>query len=312
LQWYNENKELHDYKFNELLSYSALSRQAYHQAIQRRIYQKQKVALMIGLILEVRQIHPGMGLKSIHELAQPQEVGRDAFIKLGGEAGLILAPLRSSPKTTIAHPSANYPNLLQGKQLNDVNQLWTSDITYFSIQGKWYYLTFLMDVYSRRIIGYTAADNLRAINNMKTLNMAIQLRGVNNYEKKLIHHSDRGSQYISDAYTELLQNQGILISMCQNVLENAHIERVHRTIKNQYLKHRPIHNFSQLVKWLDKTVYTYNYERPHSSILKMTPVEFENFVKELPPKHFDRPVFNIFTYQHNNDKSDPNQLTFEF
>lgn len=267
---------------------------------------------MIGLILEVRQIHPGMGLKSIYELTRPEEVGRDGFIKIGSAAGLILHPVRSSPKTTIPHPSAAYPNLLDGKQLTNVNQLWTSDITYFSIQDKWYYLTFIMDVYSRRIIGYKAADNLRAINNIDALNMAIKLRGIEDYQNKLIHHSDRGSQYISDAYTEILESHGILISMCQNVLENAHVERVHRTIKNQYLKHRPINNFHQLVKWLDKTVYTYNYERPHSSILKMTPVEFENFVKELPSNSLDRPKLEVFTYQQNDDKSDPNQLAFEF
>lgn len=267
---------------------------------------------MIGLIIEVRQIHPAMGLKSIYELTRPEEVGRDAFIKIGGAAGLIIHPVRSSPKTTIPHPSAAYPNLLYEKELTSVNQLWTSDITYFSIQGKWYYLTFIMDVYSRRIVGYKAADNLRAINNIDALNMAIKLRGINDYQNELIHHSDRGSQYISDAYTEILENHRILISMCQNVLENAHIERVHRTIKNQYLTHRPIKNFHQLVKWLDKTVYTYNYERPHSSILKMTPVEFENFVKELTSNSLDRPKLEVFTYQQNDDKSDPNQLTFEF
>ena len=175
-----------------------------------------------------------------------------------------------------------------------------------------------MDVYSRRIVGYKAADNMRAINNVDALNMAIKLRGQNNYQNKLIHHSDRGSQYISDAYTEILKNHGILISMCQNVLENAHIERVNRTIKNQYLQHRRINNFHQLVKWLDKTIYTYNYERPHSSILKMTPVEFENFVKELSDDSFcekykkEKPKFKIFTYQQKDDKANFNQLAFEF
>ena len=267
---------------------------------------------MIGLILEVRQIHPAMGLKSIYELTKPDEVGRDGFIKIGAEAGLILNPVRSNPKTTLPHPSIAYPNLLHGKQLTDVNQLWTSDITYFAIQDKWYYLTFIMDVYSRRIVGYKAADNLRAINNIDALNMAIKLRGIEDYQNQLIHHSDRGSQYISDAYTEILENHGILISMCHNVLENAHIERVHRTIKNQYLKHRSINHFHQLVKWLDKTVYTYNYERPHSSIFKMTPVEFENFIKEPPSTSLDKPKLEVFTYQQNNDKADPNQLAFEF
>ena len=221
MEWYQKHKTAHDYVFEDLLSYYGVSRQGYHQAIQRRNNQRQKVALMIGLIIEIRQMHPAMGLKSIYELARPDEVGRDAFLKIGSDAGLILNPMRSGPKTTIPHPSAAYPNLLQDKKLTDVNQLWTSDITYFSIQDKWYYLTFIMDVYSRRIVGYKAADNLRAVNNIDALNMAIKLRGIKDYQEQLIHHSDRGSQYVSDAYIETLKNHGILISMCQNVLENA-------------------------------------------------------------------------------------------
>lgn len=257
-----------------------------------------------------------MGVKTIYGLTLPEEVGRDAFLKIGADAGLILKIPKTAPQTTKVHPSARYPNLLGGKVLSDINQLWTSDITYFKVGNNWCYLTFIMDVYSRRIIGYLAADNMRAINNIKALNMAIGLRNIADYDKKLIHHSDRGSQYISDAYIEILQQKNILISMCQNVLENAHIERVHRTIK-EYLVYRNIKNLQQLKKWLDKSVYAYNYLRPHTSLDRMTPVGFENFVKELHLseanlKSGNRKYFEIFTYHHKSDKKNPKQLSFEF
>ena len=90
-----------------------------------------------------------------------------------------------------------------------------------------------MDVYSRRIVGYSVADHMRAEQNIRALQMALDLRGVKDYDQKLIHHSDKGSQYISDDYTELLNDFGIEISMCNIVYENAHIERVNGIIKNQ-------------------------------------------------------------------------------
>jgi len=139
-----------------------ISRQSHHQYLQREQQAVQKAALYLNLIHEVRQRHPSMGLRTIYEKAMPEGIGRDAFISLGAQHKI---------KTTIAHPAALYPNLLANKKFTDVNQIWSSDITYYAIGNKWYYLTFIMDVYSRRIVGYTAADNMRASNNVAALNM---------------------------------------------------------------------------------------------------------------------------------------------
>ncbi len=78
-----------------------------------------------------------------------------------------------------------------------------------------------MDVYSRRIVGYHLADNMRAENNLLALQMALALRGINNYHQSLIHHSDKGTQYASDAYTEELEKYEIRISMCSEVLKRT-------------------------------------------------------------------------------------------
>lgn len=295
---------------SSILSVAGVSKQGHQQALNRIEEQAQKSCLYLNLITEVRETHPGMGLRTIYEKWQPDGIGRDAFIDLGIRFGFLVEPIPTAPRTTIPHPSANYPNLLKECEFTDVNQLWSSDITFFLLKEKWYYLTFILDVYSRRIVGYTVSDNMRAYNNANALQMAFDLRNISNYNKELIHHSDRGSQYISNLYTDLLRSFGVRISMCTNVLENSHIERINGTIKNQYLKHWSINNFNQLKKCLDKAVWAYNYEKPHESLNGKSPVEFENFIKELPLEK--RTKMKVFVYQQNNDKKIPNQLTFSF
>ena len=150
-----------------------------------------------------------------------------------------------------------------------------------------------MDIYSRFIVGYAVADNMRAENNITALKMAFKTRKCNSFDNKLIHHSDRGGQYISDDYTKMLTDAKIKISMCNEVYENAHVERVNGTIKNQYLEHRNITNFQQLEIELKATVNTYNYNRPHSALGGRTPFAFEQYIKEL--NQLDKPKVAIWT-----------------
>ena len=252
-------------------------------------------------------MHPGMGLRTIYERHHPEGIGRDAFIALGMRNGLRLRAVHKSVRTTFSVKTNRYRNLLIDKKFTDVNQIWTSDITYFKIREKNYYIVFIMDVYSRRIIGYNVADNMRAEQNIKALQMAYDLRGIDNYQQGLIHHSDKGSQYISNDYTELLADFGIQISMCNIVYENAHIERVNGIIKNQYLHHWKITNFSQLRQKLQEAIWAYNFEKPHSKLGKISPVEYEESLKELSPEQKKEMV--IYTHPQNGDTSYNFQLS---
>lgn len=249
-----------------------------------------------------------MGLRQIWELSRPP-LGRDAFISIGMYAGLGQKPPRSPIRTTFSLKSNRYRNLLTGKRLTSVNQLWVCDITYFQDKSKnTYYLFFLMDAYSRRILGYSGADDLRATHAIKALTMALKARAIKDYKGTLIHHSDRGSQYIANKYTQLLEKTNIRISMCQSALENAFIERVHGTIKNQYLVFRPINSLKSLLFWLKKDIYLYNYKRPHSALKGMTPVEFENSLSTIPINQ--RTKLAIFTNNNEQFKNtNPNQLS---
>ncbi len=194
------------------------------------------------------------------------------------------------------------------KKLDDINQLWTSDITYYNVDDKFYYIVMIMDVYSRKIIGYSVADNMRADNNCQALEMAFKTRKKRKFED-LIHHSDRGGQYISDDYIFLLTKATIKISMCNEVHENAHIERVNGTIKNQYLRYWKITTFEELKHQLTIAITTYNDKKPHSSLNKLSPDSFEQYIKEL--ELVKRPKLPIWTCDETKNIN-PNQCIIQF
>lgn len=291
---------------NSIYMLCGISKQGHAQALKRAEVLRHKTFLYLGFIEEVRRIHPGMGLRLMYEQFRPEGIGRDSFIAMGLYHGYRLRALSHPQKTTYSLKTSRYPNLLEGRKFTNVNQIWSSDLFYFPIGAKHYYVVLIMDVYSRRIIGYHGSDNMRAENNIRALNMALNLRGIANYENELIHHSDRGSQYISNNYTNILDDYQIRISMCTDVLENSHMERANGTIKNDYLNRWDIQCGQDLPNWLNKAINGYN-NRSHKSLMRKTPIEFETYINELCEK--DRPVLEIFTIKNSNRISEnPNQL----
>lgn len=287
-----------------------LSKQAHHQALLRLKRQIEKEEVYIRLMEQTREIHPGMGLRIMYDMLQPESIGRDAFIALGLQQGFRLKVIEKKTRTTYSVKSHRYSNLLSGRKFTDINQLWSSDITYVFCLDKFYYLVMIMDVYSRRIIGYSLSDNMRAENNFNALKMALHLRGIGHYHKQLIHHSDKGSQYASDIYTQTLEEYGIQISMCEEVYENTHIERVNETIKDQYLNRIEIKNEHDLRHKVDQVIEVYNAKRPHQSLNKMTPVAYEEYIKAIPKEN--RLKMEIYTIQKDHEHPDPNQLKLVF
>lgn len=292
----------------DLFTLCNISKQAHHQNIARQRIWEALEYLIVGLILQIREIHPGMGLRTMYESHQPAGIGRDAFISIGLKYGFRTIIFKNRAKTTHSSPYSRYKNLLVDKVLDNINQLWTSDLTYFEIKGVFYYVVLIMDVYSRKIVGFSVADNMRAEHNSEALKMAFKTRNATQF-KELIHHSDRGGQYISDEYVKLLSDAKISISMCNEVHENAHIERVNGTIKNQYLKYRNINNFEELKKEVKRTVKTYNESKPHSALNKMPPNSFEQYIKEL--NYSQRPKLPIWTCRETKNIN-PNQCIMQF
>jgi transposase InsO family protein len=222
-----------------------------------------------------------MGCKMLYKKVKPQSMGRDKFFKFYGDYGFKITLKKCFRRTTDSTGVIRFPNLVTDRELTGVNQVWVSDITYYEMNNKFYYLTFIMDQYSRRIIGYSASKTLKTVDTtIPALKMALT-RITGDEDVKPVIHSDGGGQYYSKEFLSLTKGR-LRNSMCVNVYENPHAERINGTIKNSYLKAYDPYDFKGLTRSLDKAVYMYNYEKPHSSIFHHTPVEYEQKMnKEL-------------------------------
>lgn len=266
------------------------------QAISKAISQKKDFDIKLSeLIVEVdllRAEHPGCGIEKMYNTLEPDWLGRDKFVEIFMGLGYRVKRMKNYIRTTMAGPYY-YPNLIKGLIVYEKNQLWQTDITYYLVGARYYYVCFILDVYTREIIGYNVAENLRAESNIKALKMAFNANKESNLSS-LIHHSDRGSQYMSNDYTRLLAMKGIYISMGEKAQENAYAERINGTIKNEYLKYWEIETYKELTKAIKKAVNHYNKKRTHKSLPKKnTPGEFARKLVSLNDQK--RPKVIVYT-----------------
>jgi len=283
-----------------------VSKQAVHKYFRHEDELSEKLS---GLLLEADELkdeHPGCGVEKMYQTLKPKWLGRDKFITLFMQLGYRVRIQKNYQKTTIPVHS-QYKNLIQGLMVQDRNIVWQTDITYFRILNRYYYIVFIIDVYTKRILGYKASDNLRAEANMLALRMALK----NNRGDigRLIHHSDKGSQYIYAQYLDLLNSKGIIISMGERAQDNAYAERINGTIKNEYLKYWEISSLSELQKKLTKAVNHYNNKRIHNELPgRQTPLEFDESLLDLESQR--RPT--VIIYAEGNYKIKTASSRFDF
>ena len=286
------NRYQHRYALKDLYPVAGFSKQAHKKFMDRQYLLEEQDYLVLNTVLEVRSIHPNMGLKKIYKLLNPDWIGRDRFINIGMIYDLGIKMRKSFHRTTFSSKCNWFINLTVDLPIIGINQVWTSDITYFRIGNRFYYITFIIDVYSRRILGAIAYETLEAEGTCKALMKALEAR--RGYDLKgLIHHSDRGVQYTSNAYLDILKSGGIAVSMCNNVYENTHIERVNGIIKHEYLDHMKIIDLKGLRSGLKKAVMLYNNERPHWNLELKTPVQFEKELETISIN--DREIMRLFS-----------------
>lgn len=235
---------------------------------------------IVEFVESVRAFNKGIGGEKLWLMYRAYfgdrySVGRDAFKKVLGRNGLLLRKKRKRVRTTdSSHPYPVYPNLIKDLLITRPAQVWVSDITYIRMESGFCFLSLITDAYTRQIVGYQLAPGLDAIYTVKALQNALKkLDGEQRSE--LIHHSDRGLQYASLAYTHLLRSNQVSISMTQHgdPKENAIAERVNGILKQEFLNHISFKSIQQVQTVLDKAVAFYNNNRPHRSLDMLTPCQ---------------------------------------
>ena len=199
------------------------------------------------------------------------KMGRDGLYDLLRKEKLLVSKRRNFTRTTQSyHRFRTYQNLIRDLKITRPNQVFVSDITYIDTLEGFCYLALITDVYSRKIVGYELSKSLGIEFCIKALKMA--LKGVSKPDM-LIHHSDRGIQYCSQAYVKLLKGNKVKISMTEkdHVYENAIAERVNGILKNEFLLGERLRSFNIAKKMVPETIKIYNEQRPHMSIDYSTP-----------------------------------------
>ena len=221
-------------------------------------------------------------------------IGRDRFCRILDEYGLKVRLKIRKPRTTdSSHGLPTYPNLVKEFIPTAANQLWVSDITYIVVRDDdihyhFAYLSLILDAYSEEIVGWSVGATLDTDYPMAALRMA--LKRVEGRNACLIHHSDRGCQYASHAYTDLLASHGIRISMTESgdPKDNAQAERVNNTMKNELLKDKVFTCIDEVIAAVAVAVDFYNNRRPHMSIGMMKPSEASTMTGERDMKWTSR------------------------
>lgn len=253
-----------------------LSRQAFYH--QRRDRQRRQIDgdAVVEQVKAERKRQPRLGVRKLHFTLGPElermgiRMGRDRFFELLRERGMLVKRRRRGAKTTNSrHGFHTWPNLVRHVEPSMVNQVWVSDLTYIRTEGGFLYLSLVMDVYSRKIVGHWSSESLSAEGCMKALRMA--LAGAP--EACPIHHSDRGLQYCCSDYIDLLQRRGCAISMTEvnHCYENAKAERLNGILKDEYGLGMTFKTKRHATDAIQQAILLYNCFRPHTCLKYKTP-----------------------------------------
>ena len=258
-----------------------ISKQGFHQWLDREYIRLEEQQQIIPILNELRDKHRAVSCRKFYKMIQPKTMGRDQFEDFCFHNGFkVPHKRRRYINTTDSRGVNRFDNLiLTLDELTGINQLWVSDITYYELGKKTYFLTFIQDVYNREIVGYSLSEDLCTENTtLVALKQAIRYRRPAK-DCGLIIHSDGGGQYYSKLFVGYAKSLGIRNSMGISPYDNPHAERINGTIKNGYLYPHEPKNLEELNKLLIKGVNLYNTERPHDSLGGYAPYEFLQMTK---------------------------------
>lgn len=202
-------------------------------------------------------------------------MGRDNFFSLLRKHNLLVRRTKRSVHTTDSkHFFYRYPNMVKDFTPLKAHELWVADITYIPLENRFAYLFLITDAYSRKIVGYYVSDDMKVSSAIIALKKALDQKPT---DRIVIHHSDRGVQYCSIAYVQLLQQHHAHISMTNNgdPYENAIAERVNGILKSELIS-SSYNSINEASIHISRCIRIYNYKRRHSSLNWQIPDDVHN------------------------------------
>lgn len=281
--WINEHRD--SFPITLMCEVLRVSRSGYYDSVDRPTSKRAQRSAKIRTSVQqaFHENHSIYGSAKIaQELAQRDDLEsacRNTVAKAMREMGLKSRVSKGfTPTTTKADPTKRPAENILDRDFTATrpNQKWVTDITYLPTQAGWVYLAAVLDLFSRKVVGWSMSDSLATPLVSTALRRAIESRRPGRDE--LLHHSDRGSQYTSDSYQRTLKTLGIECSMSRtgNCYDNAVAERFFWSLKHEWTRHETFADLEAARLSVFKYIDTfYNHQRLHQSLGYQTPEQFE-------------------------------------
>nr|WP_236002960.1 IS3 family transposase [Luteirhabdus pelagi] len=254
-----------------------LKRDAYYKYRRREDKRLEIEKKVLSIVKNRRRSLPREGVRKLTRSLDQEfsdadlKIGRDTLFNILRKHNMLTHRKKYSCRTTNSlHRFYKYRNIIKDVEVDRPNQVWVSDITYIRTVKGFCYLALITDMYSRKIVGWDLSNSLELSGCVRALNKALyQAKEI----EQLIHHSDRGIQYCSNVYTQILKRNNIGISMTEenHCYENALAERVNGILKDEFYLDQTFDNKEHAKRATKNAIKLYNEIRLHLSLDFKTP-----------------------------------------
>jgi putative transposase len=253
-----------------------VNRQVYYRRIRAVKRRKTRAVQVIELVESIRLQMPKIGTRKLYFILEDElkrlNVGRDMLFRILKANHMLIQPKRRYHITTNSHHRfRKHKNLVENVVPEKPEQIWVSDITYVGNRQNPMYLALVTDAYSKQIMGHDLSNSLDVSGSLRALKMAVKKR---KYKNNIVtHHSDRGLQYCSNEYQDLLKRSKMYCSMTESYdpYANAVAERVNGILKEEFIGYKNKHSLETMDALVKNSINIYNEKRPHFSCYYKTP-----------------------------------------
>ena len=275
-----------------------VNRQVYYRRLQTVKRRKSRAVKVIELVESIRIQMPKIGTRKLYFMLEEElkqlQVGRDMLFRILKANHMLIHPRRRYHVTTNSHHRfKKHKNLIENVVPEKPEQIWVSDITYVGNRQNPMYLALVTDAYSKQIMGHDLSNSLDVSGTLRALKMAVKKR---RYKNNIItHHSDRGLQYCSNEYQDLLKRSKINCSMTESYdpYANAVAERINGILEGEFIGYKKQWSLQTMGELVKNSIEIYNEQRPHFSCYYRTPkqmhqqneVKIKTYKNEYPSKH---------------------------